>query len=99
MADLQEQRIAAENPTLRIKVRQAVIIAAQKVIDEASTTNNHPNRLLWAKRVLPPPDAEIDRMLAYVIAKNGALTLAQIVGAGDAAVQSAVDGAVDALSP
>lgn len=99
MATLAEQRSAAEDPTLRIKVQQAVIVSAQKVIDEAAATTNHVNRLLWAKRVIPPPDVDVTRMLMYIIAKNNALTLAQILAVTDAQVQSAVDGAVDALSP
>lgn len=99
MATLAEQRSAAEDGTLRIKVQQAVIVSAQKVIDEAAATTNHANRLLWAKRVIPPPDLDVSKMLMYIIAKNNSLTLAQILAVTDAQVQAAVDGAVDALSP
>lgn len=99
MATLAEQRQAAEDSTLRIKVQQAVIVSAQKVIDEASGVVNHANRILWAKRVIPPPDIEVTKMLMYIIAKNNALTLVQILAVTDAQVQTAVDGAVDALSP
>lgn len=99
MATFAEQRTAFENSDLRIKVQQAVIVAAQKVIDEAGATTNHANRLLWAKRVIPPPDVDVTRMMMYIIAKNNGLTLAQILAVTDAQVQTAVDGAVDALSP
>lgn len=99
MATLAEQRQAAEDSTLRIKVQQAVIVSAQKVIDEAAGATNHANRILWAKRVIPPPDIEVQKMLMYIIAKNNTLTLAQILAVTDAQVQAAVDGAVDALSP
>lgn len=99
MATLAEQRTAAEDSNLRIKVQQAVIVSAQKVIDEAAATTNHTNRILWAKRVIPPPDIEVAKMLMYIIAKNNGLTLAQIIAVTDAQVQAAVDGAVDALSP
>lgn len=99
MATLAEQRTAAEDSNLRIKVQQAMIVSAQKVIDEAVATTNHANRLLWAKRVIPPVDSETMKVLMYIIAKNNGLTLAQILAVTDAQVQTAVDGAVDALSP
>lgn len=99
MATLAEQRTAAEDSNLRIKVQQALIVSAQKVIDEAPATTNHANRLLWAKRLIPPPDVEIVKTLMYIIAKNNTLTLAQILAVTDAQVQAAVDGSVDAMSP
>lgn len=98
MATLQEQRQAAEDPTLRVKVREACIVSAQKIVDEPAGTANHPNRLAWAKLVLVAPDTYTDRMLAYIIAKNNASTLAQILAASDATVQQNVDGAVDAFA-
>jgi hypothetical protein len=99
MATLAEQRQAAETPSLNVQVRQACIVSAQKIIDEASTVANHANRILWAKRVIGAPDSVVPEMMAYVIAKNNTLTLVQIQTASDASVQTAVDGAVDALSP
>lgn len=99
MATFAEQRTAAESSDLRIKVQQALIVSAQKILDEAAATTNHANRLLWAKRLIPPPDIEVLKMLMYIIAKNNTLTLAQILAVTEPQVQAAVDGAVDVLSP
>lgn len=98
MATLQEQRQAFEDPTLRIKVRQAIVKAAQAIIDEVGTTPNHAQRLAWAKNALPDPDALVNEFLGYVIAKNDGATLAQIIAATDATVQGNVNAAIDPLS-
>ena len=98
MATLLEQRQVAEDADLRIKMRQACAKAAQTIIDESAATPNHANRLTWAKAVLMSPDSFVERMLAYLIAKNSGLTVAQITGATDTDIQNAVNGAVDAFA-
>ena len=86
---------AATDPTLNIKVRVACIIAAENVFSEINTTNNHVNRLLWAKATMLDPVTAGNRMMWAVLAQNMATTLANVLVASDAAVQTAVSLAID----
>lgn len=95
MAIYTDLLIASENPTLNLKIRVACFIAAETVRNEVVTTPNHANRLLWAKNVFLNPGQESQRMLWAVLAQNKSFTLAQITGASDAQVQTAVDACVD----
>lgn len=98
MATYAEILTASENATLRSKIRVAVVIAAEVVRTESGATANHANRLAWAKGVFQGPDDEARRMVWAVLAQNSALTLAQITGASDAQVQTAVNNAVDVFA-
>lgn len=98
MATYAELLTASENPALNNKIRVACIIAAEKVRVEQSSVPNHAARLVWAKDVFANPDQEARRMLWAVLAQNQAATLAQITGASDSAVQTAVDAAVDVFA-
>lgn len=98
MATYAELDQAAQNDLLRLKVRVACIIAAEAIRNEAGTTPNNANRLLWAKRVFAHPVQESERMLWAVLAQNQGATLAQITGASDSAVQSAVNSAVNVFA-
>jgi hypothetical protein len=81
--------------TLNSKVGSACIIAADSIRTEAGTVANHVNRLKWAKRVWADPVSIAAEMLKAVLAANNSLTLAQITGASDAAIQTAVNNAID----
>lgn len=83
---------------LRKRLRVAVVVAADVVRAEVNTTPNHANRMVWARQVLQNPDAEAQRMLWAVLAQNRAFTALQITGADDAAVQTAVNAAIDLLA-
>lgn len=98
MATYAELLTASENPTLRNKVRVAVVIAAETVRTEAGSVTNHANRLVWAKGVFVDPNGTTDRMLWAILAQNKAATFVQIIGASDALVQSGVDAAVDVFA-
>lgn len=98
MATYAELLTASENATLNAKMRVAVIIAAEKVRTENGATANHANRLVWAAKVFADPVTEARRMLWAVLAQNASLTLAQITGATDSGVQTAVDAAVDVFA-
>lgn len=98
MATYAELLTASENPTLRNKVRVAVVVAAETVRTEAGAVTNHANRLLWAKAVFVDPNGTTDRMLWAILAQNRTATFAQIVGASDTLVQSGVDAAVDVFA-
>lgn len=98
MATYAELLTASENDALLRKIRVACIVAAEKVRTEAVDVPNHANRLVWAKAVFQDPTAEATRMTWAVLAQNRAFTLAQITGADDATVQSAVDAAVNVFA-
>ena len=83
---------------LRNRIRVAVVVAADVVRAEEATTPNHANRMAWARLVLQAPDVEAQRMMWAVLAQNRAFTQAQITGADDAAVQAAVNQAIDLLA-
>lgn len=98
MATYAELLSASESPVLISKIRVACVIAAEAVRSESDATANNANRLIWAKSVFQNPTTEASRMLWAVLAQNKAATLAQIVGASDAAVQTAVDSAVNVFA-
>ena len=70
-------------------------IVADAIRSEAAETPNHANRLVWAKEVLSQPFESAVGMLREVLAANAALTVAQITAATDAAIQVAVNNAVN----
>lgn len=98
MATYAELITASSNTTLKDKIRVAVAIAAEAVRTEVGTTPNHAARLLWAKKVFGRPQDGAEEMLWAVLAQNQANTFAQITGATDAQVQTAVNAAVDVFA-
>lgn len=95
MATYLELLAASGNDGLRQKVRVGCTIAANAVMLEDVATTNHAGRLAWAKSVYENPEAVGDRMLWAVIAQNSNATLSQITGASDAAIQTAINAAVN----
>jgi hypothetical protein len=98
MATYQELLDASSDPTLNVKLRVAVVIAAEVVRTENPATTNHANRLKWAFNVFANPDGEARRMMWAVLAQNAAVPLATILAASDATVQTAVNAAVDVFA-
>lgn len=98
MATYLELLQASNDSTLTQKIRVAVIIAAELVRMEPGTTANHVVRVAWAKNVFLNPEQEAKRMLWCVLAQNKDATLAQIIGASDATVQTAVNAAIDVFT-
>lgn len=80
---------------LKNKVAVAVLVAAEAIRIEDGGTTNHTNRLIWAASALQNPQSEAIRMYWSVLAANKDLSVAQIQGATDSAIQSNVDAAVD----
>lgn len=95
MATYTELRGLINDPTLKDKISIALLIAAETIRTEATDTANHANRLKWAKKVLNDPDGNADDMLRALLAQNKTLTVAQIQATTDAALQTAVDNAVN----
>lgn len=98
MATYAELLTAAGNDPLNQKMKVAVVIAAEKIRTELTSVTNHTNRMLWAKQAYADPAREALRMMWAVLAQNKAATYAQIIGADDATVQTAVDAAVDVFA-
>ncbi len=98
MATYAELLTASIDVGLRDKLRVAVVLAAEVVRTEINTTTNHANRLLWSKATYGNPEQEARRMVWAVLAQNQSATFAQIVGASDAAVQTAVNAAIDVFA-
>lgn len=98
MATYDELLQANADTGLVNKVRVAVVVAATNIMTEADTTTNHANRLAWAKTVFSDPAIAGTRMMWPVLALHKDLTLAQITGAADADVQTAVDSAVNVFA-
>jgi hypothetical protein len=98
MATYVELLQAAEDDTLNKKARVAVIIAADVVRAEAGATANHATRLAWASQALRDPIGEGKRALWCALAQNAGLTSAQLLAASDAALQTAINAAVDLLA-
>lgn len=80
---------------LKNKVAVAVVVAAETIQDEVDTTPNHANRLVWAREALESTTSKTDPMYRIILAENKDMTVAQILGASDTAIQNAVNGAVD----
>lgn len=97
MATYAELLEAAENPTLKNRIRVAVVVAAEIIRTEADTVEFHAERMAWAKDAFKNPDANAADMLWAVLAQNRTAPLASIVGADDATVQTAVNAAVNAF--
>lgn len=98
MATLSELFGLVNDPVLTQKTEAACLVAAGAIMAEAGATANHANRLKWAKSVSSDPVTQGTRMLRLLLATNNAATLAQITGAADATIQTAVNAAVDVLA-
>lgn len=97
MATYIELRTAASNTTLRQRVAVACVVAANDIREEDPGTANHTARLAWAKSVYASPETVASSVLWSVLAQNAGLTIVQIEGASDAAIQTAVDAAIPAF--
>lgn len=97
MADYAQLRelLAKSNSPLRNRVGVAMRVAAQTIRSEDDLTENHANRLVWARDVTIGRITVADGMLDEVIIANKDATPEQISGASDATIQTAVDTAVD----
>mgnify|MGYP000120630598 FL=1 len=97
MATYTEIAAIQEDPLwngLLSKVRVACVIKAAAIID---STTPVATALEWARTTIADPTKAGNVIAYYVIAKNSAATTAQMYAATDAAVQTNVDVAVDAI--
>lgn len=98
MAALSELSTLLNDGPLTDKCKAACLVAANAIIGEAGATPNHVNRLKWAKKVFQDPVSQGTLMLRAVLGANSTATVAQINGAADATIQSAVNAAVDTVA-
>lgn len=83
-----------ENELLH-RIVVATAIAAETIRTEAPATPNHANRLLWAALAFANPIVVSRQLLWAVLAANIHVTVENIVGATDAAIQANIDAVVD----
>ena len=98
MATYAELFALSQNGPLKDKVAVACIVAAEIIRTELTSVPNHAARLIWARKALENPDAVATAALRAALVQNNALTVAQITGATDVALQTAVNNAVDLLT-
>jgi hypothetical protein len=80
------------------KIVVAVAVAGDTIRTEDVGTANHANRLVWAKAAFEDPRSVGKKTVWAVLAANKSNTTAQITGATDAQIQTAVDDVVDVLA-
>ena len=80
------------NEVLRNRVTVACMVAAEKVMAEDPPVAI---RRKWAVAAFENPEAWGQRALRFLLAQNRELTTAQLTGATDAAIQTAVDATVN----
>ena len=81
------------NDGLRNKIRVAVIVAAQDLLDGTPTADDKD----WAAEVFQNPASEGAKAFASVLAVNKDATQAQILAATDLSIQANVDAVVPNL--
>lgn len=91
MATYAELRALFDNDSLRQRIGVALMIKAQALLHGASPTAEQRR---WAQQIFSNPQAEADKMLKYLLAKNNALTTAQIQAVTDAELSSQIDAVV-----
>ena len=79
---------------LKEKIKAATMIKAAAIIDGVVPNSG---LLTWAQDAMRNPEAASNILIPYVLATNGAATVAAIVGASDSAIQTNINAAVDAL--
>ena len=82
------------NDGLKQQVEVATVIAAEAKLSDGAATAAEQK---WAGAVLANPKGEAQKAMLSVIASNNGLTIAQMQGASDAAVQAKVDAVVGGL--
>jgi len=85
MADYKDLRAKFNDTALRNRVEVAIIVEAQGLAIKAGATAEETT---WAGRALGSPRREAEKALMFVLAANKDVTISQIDGADDAALQA-----------
>lgn len=87
--------LALDTPSgLSEKITVGIAVKAQSIAVDVNSTAPQKS---WAIGALRNPSGEFQAVLNYLLAANKAATAAQISGASDETVQTAVNAAVDQL--
>lgn len=95
MATYTELRNLFNHDGLRNRLEVAIVVAAEAIRNEEPTTDNHANRLLWAQSAFSNVTTQRDKMLMALLAANRELTVEQLTGAADTALQTAVNDVIN----
>lgn len=95
MATLEELRDLYSDDGLRKRVEVATVIAAQALLEAVPGTANG---RAWALVVLQNPNLWGRVVYKSILATNAATSVAQIQGATDSAIQTAVDAVAPAFA-
>lgn len=98
MATYDECLTVAQDANLQSRMRVACLVAAETIRTEGTAVANHTNRLIWAKQAFQNPVGIAAPMVWAVVIQNRSFTAAQITGASDATLQTAVNAAVDVFA-
>jgi len=77
------------------RIAVAITIAADTIVSEDPLTENHANRLIWAKSAFLNPREQARPFLFALLAANKGASVAQIEGSTDNAIQNNVNAVVD----
>jgi len=105
MATYKELRDEFGNTELQHRIQVAIIIAANAILTGADTTapydqtaGQHGLRVKWAAAVIQSTEGQAAYVFKLMLGANAGLTIVQIRGASDAAIQSNVGAVIDALA-
>ena len=79
------------------KIMAAVLIKAEAVRAETPQPTNYLDRLQWVRVAFLDPVDTAEALYGAILAANAGSTVAQITGANDAAIQNAVNTAVESF--
>lgn len=79
------------------KIVAAVLIKAEAVRAQTPQPPDYLDRLQWVRTAFMNPIGAADNLFGAILAANASATVAQITGANDAAIQSAVNAAVESF--
>jgi len=96
MASYEDVRDLFADDALLNKTEVAVIVAADAITQNLATETTE--RVAWAQRAVTSPREEAKKCLRRILGKNNAQTVANILGASDSSIQTAVDETVDLLA-
>ena len=95
MATYLELHSLRNNRDLLSKVQTALYVIAFDIFNDVSPPANQPKRLQMANKIYESPESIAISVLPSILAANKGLTVAQIEGASDLAVQANVNSIIN----
>lgn len=97
MATYQELVDLSSSTDWGVLVNRVAVACAVKAHAVAQEATPSAAAQTWAREALQDPRSKADTLIFYLVAANKDLTVSQLTGASDTALQNAVDDAVDSL--